>query len=193
MAVLIDFISLIIIGGVVALNDENKKLFAMKSSVIMAIVLMIAVSGLFGFFTLNNYYVYPIAVIVSVIAIILSFIAKPRPAEIIAALIVIAISCLSIKASINVLMIVFVQAFAIILLLSGVENQVSLGTIAILCANALTDSNGFSIGYLLPIMACVIVFNAVYQMLYNYNLAKNHLKIGTKSFMALINNDLLTK
>lgn len=185
MAVLIDYISLIVIGGVVALNDENKKLFAMKSSVIMAIVLMIAVSGLFGFFTLNNYYVYPIAVIVSVIAIILSFIAKPRPAEIIAALIVIAISCLSIKASINVLMIFFVQAFAIILLLSGVENQVSLGTIAILCANALTDSNGFSIGYLLPIMACVIVFNAVYQMLYNYNLAKNHLKIGTKSFMAL--------
>lgn len=184
MAVLIDFISLIVIGGVVALTDENKKLFAMKSSIILVIVLMIAVSGLFGFFTLNDYYVYPIAVIVSVIAIILSFIAKPRPTEIVAVLIVIAISYLSIKASIDVLTIIFVQTFAIILLLSGIENQVSLGAIAILCANALTDSNGLSIGYLLPIMACVIVFNAVYQMLY-YNLVKNHLKIGTKSFMAL--------
>lgn len=185
MAVLIDFISLIVIGGVVALTDENKKLFAMKSSIILAIVLMIAVSGLFGFFTLNDYYVYPIAVIVSVIAIILSFIAKPRPTEIVAVLIVIAISYLSIKASIDVLMMVFVQVFAIIMLLSGVENQVSLGAIAILSANALTDSNGLSIGYLSPIMACVIVFNAVYQMLYNYNLVKNQLKIGTKSFMAL--------
>lgn len=185
MAVLIDFISLIIIGGVVALNDENKKLFAMKSNVILAIVLMIAVSGIFGAFALNNYYVYPIAILVAVIAIIFGFIAKPRPTEIVAVLILIVISYLLLKASIDVLTIIFVQAFAIILLLSGIENQVSLGTIAILCANALTNSNGFSIGYLLPIMACVIVFNAVYQMLYSYNLAKNHLKIGTKSIMAL--------
>lgn len=185
MGVIIDFISLIVIGGIVALTDENKKLFAMKSSVILTIILMIAVSGIFGAFALNNYYVYPIAILVAVIAIIFGFIAKPRPTEIVAVLIVIAISYLSIKASINVLTIIFVQAFAIILLLSGIENQVALGAIAILSANALTDSNAFSIGYLLPIMACVIVFNAVYQMLYNYNFVENHLKIGTKSFMAL--------
>lgn len=197
MGVLIDFISLIVIGGIVALTDENKKLFAIKSSVILAIVLMIAVSGIFGAFTLNNYYVYPIAVLVAVIAIIFGFIAKPRLNETVSTLILIAIYYLLSKASIDVLTIIFVQAFAIILLLSGIENQVALGAIAILSANAFTEPNAFNIGYLLPIMACVIVFNAVYQMLYNYNLAKNHLKIGTKSFMALNKlrfvNQMITK
>lgn len=185
MAVIIDFISLIVIGGVVALTDENKKLFAMKSCVILAIVLMIAVSSIFGAFTLNNYYVYPIAVLVAVIAIIFGFIAKPRPTEIVSTLILIAIYYLLLKASIDVLTIIFVQAFAIILLLTGIENQVSLGAIAILSANALTELNGFSIGYLLPIMAFVIVFNAINQIFSNYKFANNPLKIGTKSFMVL--------
>lgn len=182
MGVLIDFISLIVIGGIVALADENKKLFAMKSSVILSIVLMIAVSGTFGVITFNNYYVYPIAVLVAIIAMIFGFIAEPRPTDIVSTLILITISYLSIKASVNLLMIIFVQTFAIILLLSGIENQVSLGAIAILSANALTELDGFSIGYLLPIMAFVLVFNAINQISHNYKFTKNPLKIGIKLF-----------
>lgn len=182
MAVLIDFISLIVIGGIVALTDENRKLFAMKSSVLLAIILVIAVSSVFGAFTLNNYYVYPIAAVIAIIAIVLSFIAKPSPTEIVSTLILIANYYLLLKASINLLMIIFVQAFAIILLLIGIENQVSLGAIAILSANALTEPSGFSIGYLLPIMAFVIVFNAINQIFNNYKFANNPLKIGINSF-----------
>lgn len=182
MGVLIDFISLIVIGGIVALTDENKKLFAMKSSVILAIILVIAISGIIGAFELNNYYFYPIAVFVALISIIFSFIAKPSPTEIVSTLILIANYYLLLKASINLLMIIFVQAFAIILLLIGIENQVSLGAIAILSANALTEPSGFSIGYLLPIMAFVIVFNAINQIFNNYKFANNPLKIGINSF-----------
>lgn len=185
MAVLIDFISLIVIGGIIAITGDNRKLFEMKSSTIMVIVLAIAISGIFEVFALANYYIYPIAISVTAIAIMLSFIIKPNLSEIISLGIVVAISYLSTKVGINALLIITIQAFSIILLLSGIENQVSFGAIAVLGANALSEPNGFSIGYLLPIMACVIVFNAVYQMFYNYNLAKNHLKIGANSFMAL--------
>lgn len=184
MAVLIDFISLIVIAGIVALTDEKQKLFAMKSSAVMAIILVIAISGLFGAFALNNYYIYHIAVVVAVIATSLSIIIMPRPSEIMSVAVLVVIYYLSAKASINALTIMAIQAFSITLLFDGIESQVSLGSIAILGANALSEPNGFGIGSLLPIIALVVIINVIMKMFNRYFSAKNSLKIGTNSLMA---------
>lgn len=181
MAVLIDFISLIVIGGIVALTDENKKLFAMKSSTVMVIILAIAVSGIFGAITLNDYYIYPIAVVVAVIVVFLSVIAMPRPSDVISVGILAAVYYLSVRANVSILTIIVLQAFSITLLFDGIESQVSLGAIAILGANAIIEPNGFGIGYLLPIIALVVVIYAIKKFINRYISTNNSLKIGTKS------------
>lgn len=182
MAVFIDFLSLIIIGGIVASTGENRKYFAVKSSVILAIILAIAVSGLFEVIAIGSYYSSPIAVTLAVIVVILSFVTMPRLDEIISVCIIIAISCLVTVASSNILTIIVLQVATIILLLSGIEKQVSLGAFAILCANAFSETDGFGIGYLLPVIMFVIVVNSLKTVIKSYIIADNPLKIGINSF-----------
>lgn len=182
MAVFIDFLSLIIIGGIVALADENRKYFAVKSSVILVIILAIAISGLFEVITLGNYDISPIAVTIAVIVVILSFVTMPRADEIISVCIIIAISCLVTSVSNDAIAIIAVQATTVILMLSGIEKQVSLGAFAILSANVFSEPNSFSIGYLLPVIMIVIIINTINHVIKRYIIAENPLKIGIKSF-----------
>lgn len=182
MAVFIDFLSLIIIGGIVALADENRKYFALKSSVILVIILAIAISGLFEGITLGNYYISPMAVTIAVIVVILSFVTMPRLDEIISVSIIIAISCLVTVASNDALIIIAVQATTIILLLSGIEKHVALGAFAILSANAFSEPNSFGIGYLTSVMLIVILVNTINIAIKSCIIAENPLKIGIKSF-----------
>lgn len=182
MAVFIDFLSLIIIGGIVALADENRKYFAVKSSVILVIILAIAISGLFEVIAIGSYYISPIAVTIAVIVVILSFVTMPRLDEIISVCIIIAISCLVTVASSNILTIIVLQVATIILLLSGIEKQVSLGAFAILSAIVFSETNSFGIGYLLPVIMIVIIINTINHVIKKYISAENPLKIGIKSF-----------
>lgn len=177
MAVFIDFISLIIIGGIVALADENRKLFVIKSSVILAVILAIAISGLFETISLDSYYISPIAIVTAVFAILSSFVIMPRLDEIISVVIIILISCLVAFISNSALVTISIDAVIIALTLSDIEKQISLGTFAILSANLLSEPNGFGIGYLLPVMMILIVFYAINQIFKKRNITRNPLKI----------------
>lgn len=177
MAVFIDFISLIIIGGIVALADENRKLFVIKSSVILAVILAIAISGLFETISLDSYYISPIAIVTAVFAILSSFVVMPRLDEIISVVIIILISCLVAFISNSALMIISLNAVIIALMLSDIEKQISLGTFAILSTNLFSEPNGFGIGYLLPVMMIVIVFYVINHIFKKRNITRNPLKI----------------
>lgn len=177
MAVFIDFLSLIIIGGIVALVDENRRLFAVNGSIILAIILTIAISGLFETITLESYYISPIAIVTAVFAILSSFVVMPRLDEIISVVIIILISCLVTFVSNSALVTISVEAVIIALMLSGIEKQVSLGSFAILSANLFSEQNGFGIAYLLPVMVIVIVLNVLNHMFKKRNIARNPLKI----------------
>lgn len=177
MAVFIDFVSLIIIGGIVALTDENRKIFAVKSSVILAVILAIAISGLFNSIMLNSYYISPIAVTVAIFTLFASFVVMPRLDEIISVVIIILISCLVAFISNNALVTISIDAVIIALMLSDIEKQISLGTFAILSANLFSEPNGFGIGYLLPVMMIVIVYYVINHLFKKRNITRNPLKI----------------
>lgn len=177
MAVFIDFVSLIIIGGIVALTDENRKIFAVKSSVILAVILAIAISGLFETITLDSYYISPIAIVTAVFAILSSFVVMPRLDEIISVVIIILISCLVAFISNNALVTISIDAVIIALMLSDIEKQISLGTFAILSANLFSEPNGFRICYLLPVIMILIVIYVINHIFKKRNITRNPLKI----------------